>query len=135
MSEDQLFRIFPSSGVPIYRQIMDQIGHLLLSGHLRPGDRLPSVRAVATSLEVNPMTISKAYSQLESEGVLERVRGMGMQVKEAVHGESLARRLQQLEPAIIQLMTTAHQLQISRQDLIEALEPHLDQLHNKTENA
>jgi len=103
MSEEQLFRIFPSSGVPIYRQIMDQIGRLLASGHLCPGDRLPSVRVLASSLEVNPMTVSKAYSTLEAEGVLERVRGLGMQIRNREHSEPLPERLEQLESAIAQL--------------------------------
>ena len=63
-------QISPSSGVPIYRQLMDQIKRMVASEQLNPGDTLPSVRSVATHLAVNPMTISKAYSLLEVEGLL-----------------------------------------------------------------
>jgi GntR family transcriptional regulator len=75
-----LFQIKPSSGIPIYRQIMDQTIRMVASGHLKAGDELPSLRQVAGHFEINPMTISKAYSLLEAMGVLERVRGKAMVV-------------------------------------------------------
>ena len=74
------FEIHPSSGVPIYRQLIDQVHALVSGGKLRPGDLLPSVRTVARAADVNPMTVSKAYSQLEAAGVVQRVRGQGMRV-------------------------------------------------------
>ncbi|MAT71852.1 MAG: GntR family transcriptional regulator [Planctomycetaceae bacterium] len=80
MAASVRFQIHPSSGVPIYRQIIDQVHALVAGGKLRPGDLLPSVRTVARAADVNPMTVSKAYSQLESAGVVERVRGQGMRV-------------------------------------------------------
>ena len=72
------FQIHPSSGIPIYKQIVDQVERLVASGHLSPGDEIPSVRKVATHFEVNPMTVSKAYSTLEASNILERRRGRGM---------------------------------------------------------
>jgi GntR family transcriptional regulator len=75
-----LFELHPSSGVPIYRQLVDQVRALVAGGKLRPGDLLPSVRQVAQAAEINPMTVSKAYSRLEVEGLVERVRGQGMRV-------------------------------------------------------
>ena len=75
------FEIHPSSGVPIYRQIMDQVRAQTASGRLKPGDLLPSVRQMAVDLAVNMMTVSKAYARLEIEGVLERDRGTGMRVR------------------------------------------------------
>ena len=74
------FEINPNSGVPIYRQIVDQVHALVAGGLLREGDLLPSVRQVASDASVNPMTVSKAYSRLETEGVVRRVRGLGMQI-------------------------------------------------------
>ena len=74
------FEIHPSSGVPIYRQLVDQVYALLAGGNLAEGDLLPSVRRVARAASVNPMTVSKAYSLLETQGVVERVRGQGMRV-------------------------------------------------------
>src|SRR5438094_6067156 len=77
------FEIHPSSGVPIYRQVMDQVKALASSGRLRPGDMLPSVRQMAVELQINMMTVSKAYARMEAEGVLERARGQGMLIAEA----------------------------------------------------
>jgi GntR family transcriptional regulator len=74
------FVVHPSSGVPIYRQLMDQVRGMIASGRIRAGDVLPSVRDLGAALEVNFMTISKAWSRLEAEGVVEHVRGVGMLV-------------------------------------------------------
>lgn len=76
------FHVAPTSGVPIYRQLVDQVRARRATGRLTPGDFLPSVRQVAGELAINPMTVSKAYSLLEREGVLEHVRGQGMRVAE-----------------------------------------------------
>lgn len=74
------FAIAPSDPTPIYRQIVEQVRRQIAGGQLRPGIELPSVRAVAQLHAINPMTVSKAYSLLEAEGLLERRRGMGMVV-------------------------------------------------------
>jgi GntR family transcriptional regulator len=74
------FSIAPSDPTPIYRQIVDQVRRQMAGGQMRPGMELPSVRAVAQQHAINPMTVSKAYSLLEAEGLLERRRGMGMVV-------------------------------------------------------
>jgi GntR family transcriptional regulator len=74
------FEVHPSSGVPIYLQIIEQINAMIAGGNLGEGDMLPSVRQMATELGVNPMTISKAYSKLEAEEVVGRVRGKGAKV-------------------------------------------------------
>jgi GntR family transcriptional regulator len=65
------------SGVPIYRQIQDQIRYGIASGFLKAGDQLPTVRALAVDLSVNPNTVIKAYSELEREGVLTTEQGTG----------------------------------------------------------
>jgi GntR family transcriptional regulator len=66
-----------NSGVPIYRQIQDQIRYAIASGKLRPGDQLPTVRGLAVDLKVNPNTVIKAYSELERLGVLTTEQGSG----------------------------------------------------------
>jgi GntR family transcriptional regulator len=65
------------SGVPIYRQIQDQIRYGIASGRLRPGEQLPTVRALAVDLSVNPNTVIKAYSELERLGILTTEQGSG----------------------------------------------------------
>src|SRR6185436_13041775 len=99
-----IFEINATSGVPIYRQIVDQVHAMVAGGLLKEGDLLPSVRQVAQTAAVNPMTVSKAYSRLETEGVVRRVRGLGMQVLPPSQNGSLDERKRQfratLEPAI-----------------------------------
>ena len=67
---------------PIYRQIRDRVVAMILDAMLKPGEPLPSVRHVATESRVNPLTVLKAYQQLEGEGLVEKRRGLGMFVKE-----------------------------------------------------
>jgi len=67
----------PSSGVPIYLQLMEQVRHAVETGALRPGEQLPSIRPLAEELVVNPNTVAKAYRELEHEGVIELRQGAG----------------------------------------------------------
>src|SRR3984957_8464613 len=71
------FTLDPKSGVPIYRQIQDQIRYGIGSGKLLPGEQLPTVRALAVELSVNPNTVIKAYTELERSGVLTTEQGSG----------------------------------------------------------
>ena len=112
------FSIHPSSGVPIYRQLIDQVQSLVAGGRLKPGDTLPSVRELAGRLEVNPMTVSKAYSRLEADGVLGRLRGRGMVVAAAsdadtADGLSLAARQGDVRLLVEQAVVRARQLNLT----------------------
>src|SRR5437588_4574603 len=71
------FRLNSKSGVPIYRQIQDQIRYGVAARRLVPGEQLPTVRALAVALSVNPNTVIKAYSELEREGILITEQGSG----------------------------------------------------------
>lgn len=125
------FVVSPSSGLPIYRQLMDQVRHQAAAGRLAPGEFLPSIRQVAEELQVNPMTVSKAYSLLEREGVLENVRGRGMRVADAVEPNSgsagLRRRKEQLRPLLEQLAAAAYQLGLSADQVRSMLDPLLEE--------
>ena len=72
-----LFRPNPSSGVPIYLQLMEQVKHSIETGALRPGEQLPGMRPLAEELVINPNTVAKAYRELEHEGVIELRQGAG----------------------------------------------------------
>jgi GntR family transcriptional regulator len=72
-----LFRPNPSSGVPIYLQLMEQVKHGIETGALRPGEQLPGIRPLAEELVINPNTVAKAYRELEHEGVIELRHGAG----------------------------------------------------------
>jgi len=96
------FDIQPSDSTPIYRQIVEQVQRRVRSGQWGAGEELPSVRVVALEHTINPMTVSKAYSLLEADGLLERRRGMGMVVA-AQAADPEAQRWLQLEPALTSL--------------------------------
>src|SRR5438128_2184037 len=74
------FSLDPKSGVPIYRQIQDQVRYGIAAGKLRPGEQLPTVRQLAVDLSVNPNTVIKAYTELERQGVLTTEQGSGTYV-------------------------------------------------------
>jgi len=76
------FALNPHSGVPIYRQIQDLIRYGIASGLLIPGEQLPTVRALAVELAVNPNTVIRAYSDLERQGVLTTEQGTGTFIAE-----------------------------------------------------
>jgi GntR family transcriptional regulator len=72
----------PSSGVPVYLQLMEQVKHAVETGALRPGEQLPATRKVAEELVLNPNTVAKAYRELEHEGIIEMRKGLGAFVVE-----------------------------------------------------
>lgn len=111
------FDIIPTAPTPIYRQIVEQVQRLVASGQLSTGAELPSVRALALLHAINPMTVSKAYSLLEAQGLLERRRGVGMVV--AGQGEGGAVSAAQADPISLLLPVLAHAAQVVRQLGIE----------------
>jgi GntR family transcriptional regulator len=106
------FSLDPANGVPIYRQIIQQIEYAVLSGRMRPGDRLPTIRSLAVELKTNPNTIAKAYGELEIRGILVTQVGSGTYVSdkapllgEAVSaGEGLNRKIREVLGRFIQDM-------------------------------
>jgi GntR family transcriptional regulator len=88
-----LFRPNPSSGVPIYLQLMEQVKHAIETGALRPGEQLPGIRPLAEELVVNPNTVAKAYRELEHEGIVELRQGAGAFVTEKARSKEAANAL------------------------------------------
>lgn len=122
-----LFRIDHHSGVPAYRQLMEQIKLQISLGALKPGDELPSTRALSTEIDLNHMTISKAYSLLEREGLLEHQRGRPLAVAASAGADPSQTRLDALRAALQPVAQLAHQLGISRQEALDLLGDCLDQ--------
>ena len=120
MAESAVFNINPGSPEPIYRQLMEQLRRRVASGALAAGDEIPSVRELALSLAVNPMTVSKAYSLLETEGLLERRRGLSMVVA-AQHRRArpTTERTALLRPALVQAAEAAIQLEVEAKDAVD----------------
>ena len=114
------------SGVPVYRQIIDQIRFQVASGVLQPGDELPSTRALSAELAVNPMTVSKAYSILEREGVVDRRPGMPLVIR-LRRGRNVQReRVEQLRSALVPAVRAAQQLEIDPEEAVEQFRDMLD---------
>src|SRR5687767_2675429 len=105
--------VAPTSGVPIYRQLVEQVRARAAGGHLPAGAFLPSVRQAAEHLQVNPMTVSKAYSLLERAGVVEFVRGQGMRVKPPGSAANGKARRQALAPLLRQVADAARNLSLT----------------------
>jgi GntR family transcriptional regulator len=83
-----MFRVNPSSGIPLYLQLMEQVKHAVETGALREGDRLPTIRKVAEDLVMNPNTVVRAYRELEHEGVLDLKHGSGAFIKATADGRA-----------------------------------------------
>jgi GntR family transcriptional regulator len=88
-----MFRPNPSSGVPIYLQLMEQVKHGIETGALRPGEQLPGIRPLAEELVINPNTVAKAYRELEHEGVIELRQGAGAFVSAGARARKSTDRL------------------------------------------
>lgn len=116
-----MFILDPHSDIPIYRQLVEQIKRMIASGQLKKGDALPSVRDLALTHSVNPMTISKAYGLLQREGLLVRQQGKPMQVAALKTRETANKRIERLAPQLEQLILAARQLEVSDQMLLDAL--------------
>jgi len=119
------FSVHPSSGVPIYRQLMDQVQALVAGGKLVAGDTLPSVRQMAADLGVNMMTVSKAYAKLEAVGVLERSRGKGMVVATLRTEGSVAQRQEQMRPLADQAVVRGLQLGLKPAQIMDVFKASL----------
>jgi GntR family transcriptional regulator len=116
-----ILHIQPQSPEPIYRQIGDQIRRLVAGGQLAAGTVLPSVRDVAATYAINPMTVSKAYSQLEAAGVLERLRGKGMVVAARTQ-DAAADRWRLIDPALQAVARQARDLELEPDAVLARLE-------------
>ncbi len=119
-----MFSINPNSGAPIYKQLTEQVELLINARRLRPGDALPSVREIATTLAVNPMTVSKAFSLLEAQGLLVRQRGKPMRVAELATSENHS-PLELLHNDIDELLAKAKQLDVTNEQLIDSIHSRL----------
>ena len=101
------------SGVPIYRQVVNQVREQIMAGRLQEGDQLMSVREVSGVLRINPMTVSKAYSALEAEGLLERRRGVGLFVARIQSRKKEQSKEAAMEAILAKAVATAVQYGVS----------------------
>jgi GntR family transcriptional regulator len=117
--------------MPIYLQIVDQVRAAAASGALRPGEALPSIRPLAEELRVNRNTIAKAYTELESQGVIETLPGRGCFLKENQSALRKRVRRELLIEHIDQVIVQAHHLQVPHDEFLEMIRERLDVLDDK----
>jgi GntR family transcriptional regulator len=129
-----ILHISTSNGVPIYLQIVQQVRQLVASGRLLPGDDLPTIRALARQLLVNPNTVARAYRELEHEGLIDLRQGSGSRVSGRGSPLSLDARLSILGDAADRLVTQARQLAISADTVLEMVRTRLEQPETPAEN-
>ena len=115
------FHIDPASGVPFYRQVIDQIKYAIARGELRPGDQLPTVRQLAVDLAINPNTVSKAYSQLEILDILQTQQGSGTFISPQKVEVSELERQRKLDSLCRAFISGATSYGFTLDELIEAL--------------
>jgi GntR family transcriptional regulator len=107
-----------TEGVPIYRQIVNQVKYLVASGLLQPGEELPPIRTLALQLKVTPNTIVKAYDELEISGVVQKRQGSGTFVSEGRRQLAPKERRRIIEQRIDALLAEAHQLNFAADDIL-----------------
>src|SRR5262245_3461817 len=108
-----------ADGVPIYRQIVNQVKYLVASGLLQAGEELPPIRTLALQLKVTPNTIVKAYGDLEIAGVIHKRRGSGTFISEGRPQQvTLRERRRVIEQRIDALLAEAHQLNFDEDDIV-----------------
>jgi GntR family transcriptional regulator len=123
------------SGKPVYLQVVDQVKSAVASGALQGGEPLPSIRPLAEELRVNSNTIAKAYSELESQGVIETLAGKGCFIR---NGQSPLRknvRVQLLTQEIDQAIAEAHHLQVGRSEFLRLAEERFDRFQQQRDRA
>lgn len=115
-----------TDGVPIYRQIVNQVKYLIASGLLRPGEELPPIRTLALQLKVTPNTVVKAYDELETSGIIHKRRGADTYVSEARSLLAHRERRRIIEQRIDALLAEAHQLNFTVDDIEKILRERRD---------
>ena len=116
-----VFRSNPSSGVPVYLQLIEQVKHAIETGAIRAGEQLPSVRQMAEDLLINPNTVAKAYRELEHEEILELRHGSGAFIRESMVARA---KLMQKAQAVVE----------SAMDRLEAFDLTEDEIRRLVEN-
>ena len=126
----QVFRLDSSTGVPFYRQIIDQVLLAVADGRLKPGTQLPTVRQLAVDLQVNLNTVAKAYREMEIRGIVQTQQGTGTFVA-ARQGARTREKRKALQELLDRLIANAEAHGIPLEDLLEALAERAEQARRR----
>ena len=116
-------RLNPTSGTPLYLQLVERLKHSIDSGSIKAGEQLPSVRRMAEELVINPNTVVRAYRDLESEGIVELRHGSGVFVRESVAAR--ANVMKKAEPVIRSAVDRLESLDLAEDDIRRLVENEL----------
>lgn len=130
-----ILHVNPSSGLPLYLQILAQVKNAVAAGALQPGDALPSVRRLAADLRINPNTVARAYQELERDAVIRSVPGGGTFVADGQPGLLKAEKIRRLRPVARQLAVEGTQLRLTPKEIIELAEEELKAMGESHERA
>ena len=120
-----LLRPNPSSGVPIYLQLMEQVKHAIETGALRPGEQLPGIRPLAEELVINPNTVAKVYRELEHEGVIELRHGAGAFVSGSAGAKKLTDKLRAGQTIVAAAVEKLHARGVTSEEIRRLFEAEL----------
>jgi GntR family transcriptional regulator len=126
-----LFELDFKSGTPVYLQLVDQIRYAAASGALKGGEPLPPIRALAEQLRVNRNTVAKAYTELESQGVIQTIQGKGCFLSENNSPFKKQVREKLLQKEVDSAVVTAHHLQVGRDEFLALIRERLDFFERK----
>lgn len=119
------FRIDLSNGLAIYQQVARQVKFAVAGGALKAGELVPSVRELARELAINPNTVARAYRRLQADGVLESVRGMGLQVAAGADEQCRSERVELIRERLQQVLVEAKQSRLEADQLRALVEGEL----------
>lgn len=113
------FKVDPRAPTPVYQQIVEGFRETVAKGLMAPGDRLPSVRDLATEMMLNHNTVAKAYQELEREKVIEVIRGRGTYIAKLQEMPNRREKMDQIAHAMKQILVDAYHLQMTEADVWE----------------
>lgn len=119
IEREMRFSLDAASGVPFYRQIIQQIEQAILARRLEPGDRLPTIRALAIELKINPNTIAKAYGELEIRGIVTTQVGSGTYVSDKRIDMEDSERTKKMEAGVARFIRDMEALGMDREAMLD----------------
>ncbi|MBN3553500.1 GntR family transcriptional regulator [Fictibacillus nanhaiensis] len=130
-----ILNLDPRSNTPIWEQVVHQIKELILKEILLPEDKLPSVRELSATLLINPNTVSKAYQELERQGIIETLRGKGTFVSASIIPKADDQKITELKQQLKKLIIEASYLGIDHQTISIWLNNYSEELGGKNSHA
>lgn len=129
------FQLNFKSGTPVYLQVVDQVKAAAASGAMRPGEPLPSIRSLAEELRVNRNTVAKAYAELEQQGVIETIAGIGCFLRASNSPYKKEVRVELVAQALDDAVVRAHHLQIGKPQFVRLAEDRFEAFARQRERA